>query len=477
MNWKKYLLITAILVLASLAAKAQFIIDGELRSRGIVDHGYFDPVLNITDASFYFDQRTRLNFKYKTEKYTAYISFQDARMWGGDDQSSPAGNWGNSASLGLHQAWVNLLFSPNSNLKVGRQIWNYDNMRLLSHRNWLTSGLSYDGVLYQYKRNSWSVDLGLSYNNNGTPQGLLDNSEWQPEKLKSVNFLRINKKISKASSLSYISMLTLRTDTSNNANLATATHGLVFNYNKGKAAKGGFLGTFEAYYQHGTDTKSGTNGIYKGISSWMMIAEAGYRTSDKKLQVLVGAELISGHDYKNTDADYQNTRHSFDLMYSGRFMYYGGNMNHFIVQDSYLRGTKGGGYFDPYVKLKYAFNKKNIFEVSAYFPQLVTDVRAHTSIDPVTNKPKGAEVDEAGNPVYWNGSLGQYVDVVYTYKYSKEIIFKTGVSYGNISDIKNQMVYGYADASTKQLYDAGDNYFGWVLLIVKPNFYSSKKNK
>lgn len=475
MNLIKQLTISALLILGFLTSNAQLSINGEFRSRGIADHGYFDPALKNTDADFYFDQRTRLNFNYKTEKYTAYISFQDARMWGGDDQASPAGSWGNTATLGIYQAWVDLKLNPNSNIKVGRQVWSYDNMRLLGHRNWITPGLSYDGILYQYKRNSWKFDLGFSYNNDGTPQVLLDNSEWDAVKYKSVNFLRINKQITKRTSLSYISMLTAKTDTSSNNNLATATHGFVLNHNRGKKAEGGFLGTLEAYYQHGTDIKKGSNGLYKGISSWMVVAEAGYRSSNKKMRILVGAELISGHDYSNNDIDYKNTRHSFDLMYSARFIYYGGHMNNFIVQDSYKRGTKGGGYFDPYVKFKYAFNKKNIIELNAYFPQLVTDVRAHTSIDPVTQKPKGAEVDESGNPVYWNGSMGQFIDFAYTHKFSKEVILRAGASYGQISDIKNQMVFGYKDPTNKTLYETGTNYFGWVMLIVKPNFYSSKK--
>jgi hypothetical protein len=138
-----------------------------------------------------------------------------------------------------------------------------------------------------------------------------------------------------------------------------------------------------------------------------------------------------------------------------------------------MLGTKGGGYLDPFVKVKYKLNKKNIINAGAFFPMLMTKVRAHNSINPVTKKPTGAEVDANGNPVYWDGSLGSYFDVGITHKFKKDIILKSGISYAVISDTKNQLVYGYEDAATEQLYDLGSNIYGWVMLIVKPNFFKN----
>jgi len=205
----------------------------------------------------------------------------------------------------------------------------------------------------------------------------------------------------------------------------------------------------------------------------MITANAGLRTLDKKLELLLGMELISGHDYTNTDADYNNTRHTFDLMYSGRIPYYGGFLNHFIIQDSYAVGTKGGGYFDPYVKAKYNFDKNNTIEAGLFVPMLTTKVKAHTSIDPETNKPSGTELDENGNIVYWDGNLGTYLDLSFTHKFSKEIILKAGASFGTVSDAKNQMVYGYKNVEAKELHDMALNTSGWVMLLIKPNFFTN----
>lgn len=467
--------ITLLLFFATFfSAHAQFTVNGEFRSRGTVDHGYFTPALSNTKAEFWIDQRTRLNFGYTTDKFSSYVSLQDARIWGSDDLITKAGTWGNSGSLGLHEAWVDLNLGAAGNLKIGRQEWNYDNMRLLSYRNWLTSALSYDGLLYQTRLAGLDLDLGLSYNNNTSAHRIADNTGWQPDKLKSLNFLHVQKSFSKSTHISFVSVLSAKTDTAGNSLVGTGTHGLVFNYNKGKAGVDGLFGTLEGYYQHGNDLKRGSDGEYRNISAYMLVAELGLRTMDKKLELTAGAELLSGHDYSNTDAGYANTRQSFDLLYGGRFPYYGGNLNHFIIQDSYLVGTKSGGYFDPYFKAKYVIDNKNSFEAGIWAPVLSTKVRAHTGINKTTKKPTGAEVDGNGNAVYWQGSLGQYFDLTYTHKFSKEIILKTGASYGLLSDIKKQMAFGYADTAGKELHKTGHNYFGWMMLIVKPNFYNGK---
>jgi hypothetical protein len=466
----------AFLVLLMIAGantlNGQLRIDGEFRTRINVDHGYKVPVKSEADIVSSADQRSRIILNYDSEKYSTRFTIQDARVWGNDDMYNPTGIEGNSYALGVYEAWVNLKIRNNQSLRIGRQVWNYDDMRILSHRNWWTSGLSYDGLLYriQMPDKGWSLDLGFSYNNDGTKTGAVNNSTWTGEKVKTMNFVHINKTFNSKFSGSLIFTLSGKEDITNGNIMGTGTHGLNFGYNTGKGSADGWYGTFSSYYQHGTDVKKGTDGQYKDISAYLLTAETGLRTLSGKLTVGAGMELISGHDYSDTDEDYINTRHSFDLQYSGRFPFYGGNMNHFLIQDSYKTGTKGGGYFDPYLTLTYKASPKTIWNADVYFPSLTSDVLAHTHIDSESGKPAGTEVDENGEPVYWSGSLGTYIDLGMTHKFSKEVIFKTGLSMGMVSDIKNQMVYGYQDIANKKLHDMGTNYYGWMMLVVKPGF-------
>lgn len=479
MNKTKHLLIVVVLILGSFAASAQWVVDGEFRMRMNIDNGQKFAALETTDASLFFDQRSRLRLNYKTEQYATRFTLQDTRIWGGDDEISKTGGLGNSTSLGVYEAWVELFLNDRARIRIGRQEWNYNDMRLLGYRNWWTSGLSYDAILFKSvnQNGDLSFDAGFSYNNNGTRNGFIDNSTWEVEKQKTLNFVNASKSFGKKSKLSWLSVLSGKQEMGANTLVATATHGLIFSANTFKgAATDGVFGDASAYYQHGTDLKRGSDGAYKSISAYMLTASLGVRTLQKKMELSVGFEHLSGHDYSNTDAEYQNTRHSFDLLNGGRFPYYGGYLNHFIIQDSYLVGTKGGAYTNPYVKGLYKLNKKSVLEAKVHFPRLSSKVKAHTSINPLTNKPSGVEFDASGNTLYWQGSLGNYIDVSHTYKMSKEVIIKSGVSYGQISDIKNQMAYGYTDVNSKLLHGVGQNYFAWAMLIVKPTFFKSNKN-
>ena len=454
---------------------AQFTVDGEFRSRFAMDHGYKLPVKAESDAVFSFDQRSRLILGYANDKLSSRITLQDARVWGSDDLVNKTGVEGNSNSFGIYEAWVELRISSSSSVRIGRQEWNYDDMRILSYRNWWASGLSYDGILYKMhkKESGWFVDAGVSYNNDGTRTGMVDNSSWNYDKLKTMNFVNIKKVFNDKLSASLMFTLSGKEAIDNNVVLGTGTHGINIKYNKGNVKQNGLFAFASAYYQHGTDAARGSEGARKSISAYLVTAELGLRTLEKKMEVSVGMELISGQDYSKDDEAYNNTRHTFDLMYSARFPYYGGHMNHFLVQDNYKIGTKGGGYFDHYVKVNYKLSNKSILDFAFFAPMLTTKVIAHSGFDPVTKKPI-AELDDNGDPVYWEGSLGNYLDMGFTQKFSKEIILKAGFSYGIISDIKNQMVYGYKDAASKELYDPGQNYFFYTMLIVKPSFFSSK---
>jgi hypothetical protein len=457
--------------------KAQLKVSGEFRTRSIVENALKVPAKKNSEDRLSFDQRSRLTFDYVSSKYTSRFTFQDARIWGSDDMMQKTGTLGNSYSLGVHEAWVNLTFGDYSALKVGRQEWQYDDMRILSVRNFWTSGLSYDGILYQMEnsKKGLTLHLGLSYNNNGTPVGIfIDNSSWPSEKLKTMNFIYLKKKFSNQLEASVIATFSGKTDLSNNSVLGTGTHGVNINYNTAKGSPDGLYGHISGYYQHGTDIQRGADGQYRDISAYMINSKLGFRTLNKRLELEAGMELISGRDYSNSDEKYNNTRHSFDLLGSGRIPYYGGYMNHFVIQDSYLVGTKGGGYFDPFVKVRYKWDAKNMVEAGAFFPYLTTKVKSHTTIDPVTGKPSGTELGENGNTVYWKGSLGRYIDLAYIHKVNKEIIFKAGMSYGGVSDLKNQMAFGYEDVNSKKLYDMADQYFGWVMLIVKPTFFNGQ---
>lgn len=452
---KKSIIFLLISVFALSFANAQLVIDGEYRSRFQALHGYKVPVKANTDAIFGFDQRSRIVMNYKCEKFDTRFSLQDARVWGADDIYNATGIVGNSQALDIYEAWFRVNIGTNSSLKLGRQEWNYNDMRILSFRNWWTTGMSYDGLLYQYKKDKMTLDFGASYNMDGIKNASFSTNMY-PDRIQMLNFINFNYKFSKHTYLAVTASMAGKQDTSRTDNplLVKGTHGVVFKHNQHKKmdmVEDGLVGGFSAYYQHGTDAMRNADG-YMSVSAYLLDAHLGYRAMSKKLTVIAGVEYISGKDYSNTDADYNSVIHTFDMMYSGRFPYYGGNLNHFIIQTSGKIGTKSGGYMDPYLKLSIMPKSGRVIDINAFMPMLATPVLK--------------EVDANGENVYYDNALGTYVDVSYTHKFAKNIIFKVGGSYGLPSDTKIHMVYGGSP-------DMGQNYFCYTMLIIKPKFFDN----
>ena len=465
MKITKKILMFLLIIITFPSVQAQLIVDGEFRSRLQTLHGWKKPVKTNTDAILAFDQRTRIKFDYKSEKINARFTLQDARVWGADDIYNSTAIIANTGSLGVYEAWAEVKIADFSSLRIGRQEWNYDDMRILCWRNLWTTGLSYDGILYKIhnKNKDLLIDLGLSYNSDGAINGDVKTNSY-PDRLKTLNFLNIKKKFNENTSLALMFAFTGKQDTSKAGDplLVKGTHGLFFFFNHGKKPTDGFTSKISAYYQHGTDMSRIADGsAYKKVSAYLFDVQAGFRTMNKKLEITVGSELISGNDAKNTELDYKNVQHSFDLLYSGRFPYYGGNINYFINGTSGIFGTKGGGLLDPYLKIDFSPAKGKKISLTLWQPMLATNV---------------AYTDYESNTAYYEKPLGTNIDLSYTHKFSKFVIFKILGSYAIVSDTKNHMVYGYSNSSDGSLNELGNNYSIFTMLIIKPSFYKPEIN-
>lgn len=449
----KKIIVLLLVVFAFSSINAQLIIDGEYRSRFQAMHGQKTPALANTDAVFGFDQRSRINMNFKSEKFDTRFSLQDARVWGDNDIYNSTGIIGKSDALDVYEAWFKVYIGDNSNLTLGRQAWNYNDFRVLSTRNWWTTGLSYDGLLYQYKAGKTTLDFGLSYNADGVNNGAFVNS--YPDRIKMLNFINLNYKLNDNSYFAVMGSMAGKQDVSraNDPLLVKGTHGIIFKLNQGKKSTDGIVAGLSAYYQHGTsNSRVADLSTYKKVSSYLVAGEIGIKMMNKKLEFLAGTEYISGRDYSNTDAAYMDIDHTFDMMYSGRFNYYGGRMLPFINQTSDKVGTKSGGYADPFVKFNIMPKPGRIINISAFMPMLTTSVTK--------------EVDDNGDNVYYDAALGTYVDLNYTHKFAKNIIFMIGGSYGMPSATKIHMVFNGEP-------DMGQNFFCYTMLVIKPKFFDN----
>ncbi len=421
--------------MAQNALQAQFSLTGQFRTRAEANNGYKYIPVEGNVVQYYVSQRSRLTANYKSEKYDAKLSIQDVRAWGGEDIYSGAGIWGSSSGFDVYEAYVDLKLSDNSRLKIGRQELKYDDQRILSWRNWNQYGLTYDALLYKYKRDDWRFDLGLTYNS--TDSKILGDTKnrnnyyyTDMNRMKTLNFAYLKKEFSKSFYAALTGIYTgyAKSDTSNEVN-ALLTYGLHANYKKSG------LSFKTNLYMQGGKSKTGMD-----KSAYFITADAGYMMNG--FRPGVGIDIISGHDDSNEDADYQDTDHVFNLMYGARFKYYGW-LNHFVIMSKH---TKGGGLVDIYPNITYKMNKSTILKAFYHLYSLEGEVA-----DP--------------NGGYYDKSLGSAIDFMYIQKVNKEINLKAGFSYSMPSETLE--TFKSASGTEKS------PYWGWIMLTVKPTFFKN----
>ena len=160
----KRILLLLTLVLPAITAFPQLYVGAELRPRLLVENGYGLPKPREDPALAYITQRTRLNLDFRQGLFETYISVQDVRFWGGDNNYQAGGSYGQSGSLSLHQGWFLVKPLPWLSLKAGRQLFNYDDQRILSSRPWNDYQVTYDALFVKAEYEGHRMDLGLSWN-------------------------------------------------------------------------------------------------------------------------------------------------------------------------------------------------------------------------------------------------------------------------------------------------------------------------
>ncbi len=314
----------------------QFQLDAQYRIRGQVLHGYKKPAVKDVDPAIHIGQRTRLNFRFKNNNISTLLSIQDVRVWGDENIVNPTGVQGKSYNtIDVYEAWIQFKTGDHSHLKIGRQEMKYDDQRHISWRNWWDRGQTYDAILYRFKNKSTGIQLDLSASYNSKKEDLFGNDYSDGtdyfgsiNPMQTQSFIYLKKDFDNF----YVSLTGIgagyQKEGSKNVIYMTYTEGIHLNYNATKKNKDGLFGKFNAFIQNGQNIQG------KDISAHMLTGHLGYRTLKKRLELSAGIEILSGNDAYNTDANYQNTDHTYNLLYGARHPYYEGYMDWFVIPKS-----------------------------------------------------------------------------------------------------------------------------------------------
>ncbi len=416
---KKLFFLACISMLSQASFAQEFEIGLELRPRYEYRHGFKTLFPDNVDAASFISQRSRLNFKYGSDKLNAYISFQNVRVWGDVNTLSESDINGTA----IHEAWASVVLDKKFLLKMGRQEIVYDDSRIFGNVDWAQAGRSHDAFVAVFKPNDKSrFDLGLALNE--TSESLFQ-IDYDVNNYKSFQYLWYHTNFENLG----LSLLALNTgfNFENNGeqdidyNQTLGTH-LTFGKSNLKA-------NASAYFQTGkiADVQ---------LTAYNFAGNLNYDFSPI-FNIGFGAEFLSGTDMNSTE----NKLKSFNPLF-GTNHKFNGWMDYFYVGNH----INSVGLVDINLPIKYQKEKITLQLIPHLFSSAAT----------VT--------DAFGNAL--DKKLGTEIDFSFGYRIADNINFQLGYSHMFATDTMEVLKGGNRDNT---------NNWAWAMFVFKPTLFNSSK--
>ncbi|WP_424964152.1 alginate export family protein [Ekhidna sp.] len=319
-------------IIISFSSAAQFKLDAEFRPRFEYRDGYTTLSEPGEKGVFLITQRTRLNASFNDQnRIQTYLSFQDIRTWGEYDLNST------ESTIALYQAWAKFKIADRLSLKIGRQEFEYDDLKILSNSTWRLQARSHDAGLLEWQNVDSTLTVHLAGGVNQEDEVLFQDLYTNPAYYKNMGMVWINKKFSNTEiSLLFLDLGQQLADTSINHFRTLGIYGVQ------KIGKTTLTGSF--YLQNGS------NQADQNVSANMISLQAEVPVSER-LVINPGFDILSGTKAEDLqDAGYNETN-SFIPLYARRHRYFG-------IQDMfYVAGFNvPAGLSDYFLKFSYKVN-------------------------------------------------------------------------------------------------------------------------
>jgi Alginate export len=309
----------------------------QIRPRAEFRNGLFTPILKGQDPASFIGQRSRIGFNYsKDNKLKVGLTTQVVTTWGNDPQVQATAN-----DVSLFEAWAQLYFSPEWNIKVGRQVLSYDDERILGALDWNNAARKHDAALLGFDNQKFKADLAFAFNQNNerVTGNFFNNSLSQP--YKNMQFLWMKYKFTPAVALSALAMnLDFQNVVDSSVSHLQTLGGNLYI----KKGKWNALATY--YYQ--TGHAPGKIGPTVTTGAWMASAKVDY-SINSALTAGVGSDYLSGRDMDATSPNI----HWFNPLYGTHHKFYG-FMDYFYVSSPHNNTGIWDSYFN--INLKASVN-------------------------------------------------------------------------------------------------------------------------
>lgn len=413
-----------LLLLSFSESYGQTTIDAEFRPRSEFRQGFNQPLVDGTKPAFFTLQRSRLNFNYKGGVVTARLTLQDSRVFGETDTKQPA--TATSGSLGIYEAWAELLLYSGTSLKIGRQGIQFEDGRLFSLSPWSNTGNSHDLAQLRYLAPGWDVQLGYAYNNQKAYNA--DSSYYSVSKMyKELAFLHLTKTLAPGLDLSLLGVEEgfMKSKTDQDLYRRYTTGGTL-QLKKDKLPLSIFA---TSYYQFGKSAPT------VDLDAYLLALKATYMFSDK-IGGLVGLDYYSGSE-STLLATKANT---FNKLPYG--------VNHaFNGYLEYWATLPKGGLINYFGGVNLKMNKKLSSDITYYGFRLAENMKSGTN--DISKK------------------LGSELDVVLNYRFSAE----TAVQFAWCTYLMTDGAQMLKFKSTAT--DTRFPQYAYLMITIKPQLYKT----
>lgn len=401
----------------------------QLRPRAEFRNGLFTPILEGQKPASFVSQRSRLGLTFsKNQRLKMGISTQVVNTWGNDPQVQTTAN-----DISLYEAWAQLYFSTEWSIKLGRQIFSYDDERILGALDWNNAARKHDAGLLGFEKNKFKADLAVAFNQNAekTTNTFYNDSLSQP--YKGMQFLWMKYKFTDAFAISALAMnLDMQSRFDSSLSHLETFGGNAF-YKKGKWSA---MGTY--YYQ--TGNKPVKNSTSVKTNAWMASAKWDYNIN-KKLNAGIGSDYLSGAGMNSSSSKITY----FNPLYGTGHKFYG-FMDYFYVSSAH----KNVGLWDSYFTLGLKTTEDLSWQIALHHFEAAAKV-----------------VDYSDAKV--NATLGNEVDLTFNYKVMKDVNLFGGYSQMFTSTSMRYVKNVSPDQTMKSLQN-----WVWLSININPEIFLLK---
>jgi len=326
-------------------------INFQIRPRAEIRNGLYTPILEGQKPASFIAQRSRVGLMYaKDQRLRIGFSAQGVTTWGNDPQVQLTAN-----DISLYEAWAQFYFSKEWSVKAGRQVLSYDDERILGALDWNNAGRKHDAALIKFGKENFKADAGLAFNQNSekVTSTFFNSSTSQP--YKSMQYLWMKSKISKAVSFSGLAMnLDFQNSIDSTMSHLQTLGGNLFYKNR----KWDLSGTY--YFQLQERSK---NFQPSNTHAWMAAAKVDY-SFNKNFSATIGSDYLTGQENQSV-----SKTTFFNPLYGTHHKFYG-FMDYFYLSSAH----NNKGLWDSYINLNVTTSQNLNMQLALHHFETAADI-------------------------------------------------------------------------------------------------------